>query len=305
MGMFNRFYFLPQSKVGVASGTSPTQITIVASPTPGRVAVGFMFQVTVQITGTAPGTARGISQVIHDVQIIPNDGSDPTSLDGQTLMLAGLDAYNQTQGILSGYQAWADTVTAATGVAATAQYSVVGPFRGTGFTITFNINAATATGYTSPSAAAYTVTCVVIEADPTNIYTTDGKSISGFAQPDQRYKLIGNYIVNSTYVGKALTNDAIIGLDNKELGTVVSSIKCGGNTYSAQQSQMGEDAFDGTIPNGVTFGTAFAGNATLPPKNPQTGNAVGVAEYGGPTPANLEISLQSSQTMLILQRVFV
>lgn len=309
--MFANLFFAPQPKIGTAAQTGATQLSLTAAPTKNRTVAALLFQLNVNITGTAPGTARGISQLVHDVQIVGHTvdaKGQPvtitTSIDGQALALAGMDAYHRIPAI-TGYQGWADTVTAATGVSAVGQYAIAGPFRGDTFDVTFNLNAATSTGFTAVASSAYVLTCVVVEGSHENVYISDssGKNVQAYAQPERTYLLSGHYVVNSTYTGKIPCHSAIVAIDNAELSVKVSALKVGGRTFSAQQAQMAEDAFDATLPSGLTFGAAFAGNATIPPKNPQTGNALGIGEFGGPELAVVEVSLTSSQTMFILERV--
>jgi len=250
-----------------------------------------------------------LSQIINYIEVTDENGNT-THVDGQALMLASLDFERRLPEAC--YQAWVPTVTGATGVAAVGQYSMYGPFAGTVFSIVVGLNAATATGYTAPSAAAYVVTCAAVEAPYDIIYLPDpsGKKDSsgnpvlvGYVQPVKRHKLNGRFVVNSQYTGKMACHNALVGIDNAELSTKVSSVKVGGNTFSAQECQMAEDSFDAFIGGSTTMSTAFAGNATVPPKNVQTGNALGLGEFGGPVDAVVEIALTSVQTMIILERV--
>jgi len=312
MGMIQQLYLVPQPKIGVASGTSPTQITITASvsnPTL-RYATAILFEVTVQITGTAPGTARDLSQVINYIELTDENGN-VTHVDGQCLLVSTIDTIRRNPSILA--QAWAPTVTGATGVAAVAQYAICGPFPGTVYNIVIGLNAATSTGYTSPSAAAYTVTSNLVEADYEQVFIPTGQTDQNgnptfvpFTQPVYRYRIDARYVVNAQFTGKLLCKSAILGIDNAELGTKVSTVKCGGNTFSAQQATMAEDGLQGMIiVSSSLYGAVFANTATTPIKNIQTGNALGMGEFSGPTSTVLEISLNASSTMLILQRVQV
>jgi len=310
--MAQRLFVIPQPKVGAVAGTTATQLTLAASlSSPAkRYAQAFIFEIAVNITGTAPGTARDLSQIVNYIEITDENGY-LTHLDGQSLILSSLDTARRTPEVA--YQCWCPTVTAATGVNAVGQYSVTGPFAGTVFNIVVGLNAATATGYTSPSAASYTVTCNLVEMTYEEVYLPTGKTDANgnpqfvsVPQPIRRFRINGRYVVNSQYTGKLACHSAIIAIDNAELSTKVSSIKVGGNNFSAQQSQMAEDGLDAFLPGGYVaayLGTAFTGNATVPLKNVQTGNSLGAGEFGGPNDAIVEVSLNASATMLILERV--
>jgi len=305
--MIPRYRLAPQTNVGFFSGIGANQVFFQVMPDAGYALGAFLFQVTATITGTAPGTPRDLSAVIHDVQIINDQNVKVASVDGQTLTLTSLDAIKRFGQSLS-WQAWLPTVTAATGVAAVGQYSIAGPFAGSVFKCYFNLNAATSTGYTGPSAASYTVTCTLFEVAYENIYTSTKSPLSGkvmtvsHTQPIRTYYVQGRYITNANYVSAINTKHTIVAVDNAELSTVVSSITAGGVRYSAQSCQSGEDAFAGTIPDGVPVSTAFAGNAAVPVKNVQTGNGLGIAEFVGTVSAPLNVALKSAQTMLIYER---
>jgi len=306
--MVPRFVFVPQTAVASISTIGQTQIKAQYMTTTGHKCAAFIFQVSVTITGTAPGTQRDLSQIIHDIQV-DNDDVNPTrvvALDGQTLMLSSLDAIKR---FYLEYQTWTPTVCAATGVTAVGQYAIGGPFDGSIFNITFNLNPATQTGYTSPSAATYTITGSLLCTSFDTFYTAskaafgNKTTIAGHIQPISGYIIKGHYVVNQIYTSPDNSCDCLVGIDNAELSTKVSSIACGGTKYSAQSCQVAEDTFNSTLPNGISVGSAFAGNATVPPKNVQDGNPVGLGEFSGPTPSPLVVSLLSSQTMLILERI--
>jgi len=292
-----------QPQIGTSTVPGQTQITITAAPSAGRQVLAFLFQFTENLTYSG-GAAESISALIHDVQIVADDGTT-SSIDGQCLTLSSLDAQRRVPQL--SYQALVDADIAATTVTAVGQYAVAGPFRGGSFKIVFNINAATSTGLTGVSVANYTLTCAVAELDFTTVYTASknvaGKTVvSGHTQPNHTYRLLGTYVANSTYTGKVPVHSAIIATDNAELSTVVTAIKVGGNTFGSQQCLIAEDAFNASIPDGVAVAGPFTGAATKGPVNAQTDNELGAAEFGGPTASITEVSLNTSETMLILER---
>jgi len=304
MGMFERVFFVPQAGVGTVASTGKTQTKIFISTTsPDRVLAGLLIQFGATITGTAPGTARGISQVITNVEITEEDGT-VHHVDGAALLLSSFDLITHLGQI--NYQAALDTVTGATGVTAVAQYGICGPFKGNSFTVVFNINSATATGYTAVSGASYTATICTLEVAKVTHYTATGNpkkpNVNATIQPIDYPVINGRYVVDSKYVGAVNCLAAYFGTDNVELSTTVKTFKVANVSFTPQQCQMAEDALNASLPDGIATGATFAGNATTPPKNVETGNALGLGLFGGPTGGPLVVALGASQTILLLER---
>jgi len=293
MGMSHLPIIVPQSEIVTSANTGANQLVVHIKLTrPTRHFSGFLLRLSATISGTAPGTARGISQLFHDITAVNEKGVVVFQTDGQALSVCALDsiAFNNAD-VQPGYQWWVDNVTAATGVAAVGVWAVLCDFPGTYLTVTVNLNAATATGYTAVTTCAYALSAASIESH-------------GEANP---HLLKGEYITNTAkYIGTYSSRYATIAADNAELSTIITSLKVGGADFTAIQSAIAEEAFNASIPPGLLpsgYGTAFAGQATKPPVNTQTGNNLGIARIGGTVAAPLQITFNTSPTFFVVQRI--
>jgi len=299
---------VPQPKVGSISTTSATQITLEGTvSSTNRFLLGVVFQFNETITGTAPGTPRGLSLIFNNVELT-DDLGNVSHIDGSTLILSTIDTMRRMP-ITFQYQAFTEPKPAVSATSYVGQYALMGPFPGTAFKFVLNLNAATASLFTAISAATYTATWTFIEAEYQAIGTKHGKTITYHAQDEHRYRLDGRYVGTTSYWAGLPANKcrhAYVGIDNAELSTKVSSLKVGGVTFSPQQCQMAEDLLGATLPDGMTFGASpFAGNATVPPVNVETGNNLGVAEFGGTLDDVVTLAFTGNVTLLVLQRVAV
>jgi len=184
----------------------------------------------------------------------------------------------------------------------------MGPFPGTSCKFVLNLNAASATLFTAISTATYTATWTFVEAEYNVVGAAQkGQKTSYTVQDEHRYRLDGRYVVASYWAGTPNNKcrHAYVAIDNAELSTKVSAVRVGTSTFSPQQCQMAEDLLGSSLPSGLTFSAAFAGNACVPLTNIETGNALGFAEFSGPADDIVTLAFNASVTLLVFQRVLV
>jgi len=285
---------IPQPEVVTSAATGANQLVVHARLSrPTRHFAGFMMRLSITITGTAPGTARGVSQIIHDVQVTNEKNVLVASMDGQALFLASADSIGvgAAQELLPQDQWVTDNVTGATGVASVGIWTFFCDFPGTILTITVNLNAATATGYTAISAASAILSCAAIE------------SHSEF----RPHLLKGEYITNTAkYIGTYPCKYVSFGADNSELGAIVTGIKVGGSDFTALQCQIAEELFNASVPTGLPSGMTaapLAGLSTVSPKNPQTGNGIGAARLFGQVASPAYLTFNTSPVLFVVSRI--
>jgi len=211
-------------------------------------------------------------------------------MKGQALVVAALRSYQHIADFGLAYQAYRDPTAAATTVAKTALYPIMTEFKGNTFTVVLNINQGTACGSAVVSAASYAMTLIAIE-----VPTVPGEVV-------KFRRLLGEYVTNQgVYTGSYPARHVTIAVDNAELTSITTTVAVGGKSFADSDVATAEDVFSATLPDGVTFGSSWGATfATVPPVNPQTANALGIASFGGPTPSIVSLSFSTAPTLMMI-----
>jgi len=285
---------VPQAGASNSSNSGVTQLTLAAKKSSPHVSVhGILVRLSASLTGTAPATARGVSQLINSIVITNDKKQVVANLKGQSLAAAFVDGVARSEvGLLPQYQLFKDTVTGATTVAVVGLYAVIGRFAGASYTIVVNLNAATSTGYTVITAVNYQAQSSLIE-------------VAGGVESAVAEALLGEYFSGtSTYTGKVNTKHITLAVDNAEIGGVFSAISVGGESFNELDLQQSEDITAAQIPyETFTMGGHGTTLANDQPTNPQTGNVLYCAKLDGPTLAETSITFSANETFAVVSRV--
>lgn len=299
--MTKRVLIIPQGEVATNSGTGGgLQLRLTTRASPGHEIIGFIYKYVPTYTATIGGTIESVSLGIHDIQITNERGKNVAAIDSQALGPLSLEAFQELTELGIAYQAYIDLECQATTVASPSVYTVMAKFQGRVFSHLWNLNVPTAiTGLTAPTAATYQLQVATIETTPDS--HSSGKSV---VPPKPIYhRIVAEYHNDSTFTGKAPTRHLTVAVDNVELSTIVDNIHAGGKDFNSAQAALAEEVFAATIPDGITVSSAFTGQATVPPTNPQTDSPLGIASFGGPTADIPAISFNTTSKFVAISRV--